>query len=159
MKAGAASKAGHNLVIEVQSWEAQLTAGEAGADTSLVLSADSRSMRVLEGSGGIKPLTEADKSSITQTIDDEVLKGCTIEFRSTSVAATDGELRVEGQLELAGRRNPITFGVTVAQDGRLRGSATIKQTLWGIKPYTALFGALKVLDEVQVVVEGTVPAG
>jgi polyisoprenoid-binding protein YceI len=113
---------------------------------------------VLEGSGGVKPLTEADKSDIKRTIDKDVLKGCTIEFRSTSVTATDGELRVEGQLELAGRRNPIAFGVTVA-DGRLRGSATIRQTLWGIKPYTALFGALKVIDEVQVEVEGTVPAG
>jgi polyisoprenoid-binding protein YceI len=154
MKAGAASKAGHNLVMEVGSWEATLTTTEAGTDASLVLTADSRSLRVLEGTGGIKPLTEDDKSSIRRTIDDDVLKGSTIEFRSTSVAGADGRLNIQGELQLAGRRSPITFTLTVADGGRLDGTATVKQTSWGIKPYTALFGALKVLDDVQIVVEG-----
>jgi polyisoprenoid-binding protein YceI len=154
MKAGAASKAGHNLVMEVGSWEATLTTTEAGTDASLVLTADSRSLRVLEGTGGIKPLTEDDKSSIRRTIDDDVLKGSVIEFRSTSVAGADGRLNIQGELQLAGRRSPITFALTVADGGRLDGTATVKQTLWGIKPYTALFGALKVLDDVQIVVEG-----
>jgi YceI-like domain len=154
MKAGAASKAGHNLVIEVGSWEATLTTGETGADSSLALSADSRSLRVLEGSGGIKPLTEDDKSSIRQTIDEDVLKGCGISFRSTSVTGADARLDVHGELELAGRRNPVDFSVTVADDGRLDATATVKQTAWGIKPYSALFGTLKVLDDVQIVVQG-----
>ena len=29
-------------------------------------------------------------------------------------------------------------------------SAIVKQSDWGIKPYSALFGALKVADEVQL---------
>jgi polyisoprenoid-binding protein YceI len=154
MKGGAASKAGHNLVIEVGTWEATLTTGETGADSNLALSADSRSLRVLEGSGGVKPLTEADRSSIRQTIDEDVLKGCAINFRSTSVTGADGRLDVRGELELAGRRNPVGFTVTVADDGGFDATATVKQTDWGIKPYTALFGALKVHDEVQIVVQG-----
>jgi YceI-like protein len=151
MKGGAASKAGHNLMIEVGSWEATLT---TGADSSLALSADSRSLRVLEGTGGIKALTEEDKASIPQTIDEDVLKGCAINFRSTSVTDAGGRLDVQGELELAGRRNPIGFAVTVGDDGRLDATATVKQTEWGIKPYSALFGTLKVLDEVQIVVKG-----
>jgi hypothetical protein len=39
-------------------------------------------------------------------------------------------------------------------DGTITGSASFKQSDWGIKPYSALFGALKVNDEVNVVVEG-----
>jgi hypothetical protein len=36
------------------------------------------------------------------------------------------------------------------------GGATVKQTDFGIKPYSALFGTLKVLDEVQVAFDGTI---
>ena len=35
----------------------------------------------------------------------------------------------------------------------LTGSATVKQSDWGMKPYSALFGALKVADEVEVAFE------
>ena len=35
-------------------------------------------------------------------------------------------------------------------DGRLTGSAVVKQTDWGMTPYATLYGALKVVDEVEV---------
>ena len=44
------------------------------------------------------------------------------------------------------------------RDGEVSGSARIKQSRLGIKPYSALFGALKVADEVEVSVEATLPA-
>ena len=46
----------------------------------------------------------------------------------------------------------MTFDLTES-DGTLSGDATVKQSDWKIKPYSALFGALKVNDEVKVVVE------
>ena len=33
-------------------------------------------------------------------------------------------------------------------------TAVVKQSAWGMKPYSALFGALKVADDVEVVLEG-----
>jgi hypothetical protein len=33
----------------------------------------------------------------------------------------------------------------------------VRQSDWGIKPYSALFGALKVRDEVEVSLDGTLP--
>ena len=33
----------------------------------------------------------------------------------------------------------------------------VKQTDWGIKPYSALFGALKVADEVEVAIDAACP--
>jgi hypothetical protein len=74
-KAGAASKAGHSLLIEVTSWSAILQVGDDPADATIQLSADSRSLKVLEGTGGMQALGDADKASIKQTIDDDVLKG------------------------------------------------------------------------------------
>jgi polyisoprenoid-binding protein YceI len=147
---GAAAKAGHDLLIEVGSWEATF---DPEAQPALTLSADSRSFRVLEGTGGVKGLDDDDKANIAKTIDDEVLKGCAIEFRSSQVdQRADGSLSVSGELELGGRRRPVAFELA-NQDGRLAGGATVNQTDFGIKPYTALFGALKVADEVRIAVE------
>ena len=153
-RTGAAAKAGHDLLLEVGSWEATLEmpsgAGDAGA---LTLTADSRSLRVLEGTGGVKALDDDDKANIVKTIDDEVLKGCAIEFRSSRVERRpDGSLNVAGELELGRRRGPVRFELAVG-DGRLTGGATVKQSAFGIKPYSALFGTLKVADEVKVAIE------
>ena len=155
-RTGAASKAGHDLLIEVTSWSATLDSGE---DPAITLTADAGSLRVLEGTGGVMALDDDDKAGIAKTIDDEVLKGTPIEFRSSSVElAQDGAPgSVTGELELAGRRHPISFELTAA-NGRLTGTATVKQTDWGMKPYTALFGTLKVADEVEVAIDAGLPA-
>jgi polyisoprenoid-binding protein YceI len=157
-KAGAASKAGHNLRIEVTSWRATLDVGDAPERTEMTLTADARSLRVREGTGGAMTLGDDDMANIEQTIDDEVLEGASIAFRSRRVApGSGGTLRVEGDLEIGGRSNPVAFDLRAGEDGRLSGSARIKQTDWGIKPYSALFGTLKVVDEVDVEIEGTLP--
>lgn len=145
-RTGAASKAGHDLLMEVTSWSATL---DPDADPALTLTADSGSLRVLEGSGGIQALGDDDKAGIEQTIEEEVLMGTPIEFRTTAVEGG----RIEGELELAGQRHPVSFELTGDEDGRLAGSATVKQTDWGMKPYSALFGTLKVADEVEVAFE------
>ena len=154
-RTGAAAKAGHDLLIDVTSWQATLEVGEDPARTSIVLDADAGSLRVREGTGGIQALGDDDKASIQQTIDEEVLKRQAIEFRSTAVEAdADGSrLSVRGELTLVGTAAPIAFDLTVGEDGKLSGSAVVKQTDWGIKPYSTLFGALKVADEVEVVLE------
>jgi hypothetical protein len=148
-KAGVAAKAGHNLRMEVTSWTATLDRDA----TTLELSADPRSLRVIEGSGGVMPLGDEEKTAIPRTIDEEVLKGTAIEFRSTRMAVDGNRVDVEGELELSGTRRPISFALDVGDDGRIRGSARIKQTDWGMKPYSALFGTLKVADEVDIEID------
>ena len=158
-KAGAAAMAGHNLLIEVTDWNATLElAGDPG-QAQIALSADSASLKVLEGTGGAMTLDDEHRASIEQTIDDEILKRTPIEFRSTSIepAGAGGTFAVAGELELAGKRGPITFELAIADDGALTGSAVVKQTRWGIKPYSALFGTLKVIDEVTVEIAAKVP--
>jgi polyisoprenoid-binding protein YceI len=158
-KGGAAAVAAHNLLIEVGKWRATVDVGAAPDDTKLTLSADARSFRVVEGSGGISGLDEDDRQAIANTINAEVLKGTDIEFRSGAVSANrDGSrLTVEGGLALAGRTEPITFELTLA-DGRVTGSASLKQSDWGMKPYSTLFGTLKVADELRVEIDAGLPS-
>src|ERR1700742_99537 len=73
-KSGAAAKAGHNLLIEVTAWNATLQAGDDAATTTVELTADSSSLRVIDGTGGLQALVDDDKAAIGQTINDEVLK-------------------------------------------------------------------------------------
>jgi len=155
-RAGGAAKAGHDLMIEVTSWNGTLQLGEEPNDTSVTLHADGSSLRVREGHGGIKKLDEDDKQNIQETIDDEVLKSTSIDFRSTAVegSAESGRLTVRGELEFVGRSNPIEFDLNIEDDGHLTASATVKQSDWGIKPYSTLFGALRVRDEVTVTIDG-----
>jgi polyisoprenoid-binding protein YceI len=158
-RTGAAAKAGHNLLIHVTAWEATLEVGGDPAQMSLALDADATSLRVREGSGGMQALGDDDKASIEKSIDDDVLKRTGIEFRSTEVqSAADGRLNVQGELTLAGKARPVSFDLTV-DDGKLSGSCVVKQSDWGIKPYSTLFGALKVVDEVEVAIDASLPAG
>ena len=125
-RAGAAAKAGHDLRIEVTAWEATV------ADGKVTLTADPDSLKVIEGSGGMKTLDDDDKRNIEQTIREEILLGKPIRYE-------------DGQLTLNGQTHPVAATVTDAG-----GEAVITQTQWGIKPYSALFGTLKVADDVRV---------
>ncbi|MEA2468903.1 MAG: hypothetical protein QOJ57_3029 [Thermoleophilaceae bacterium] len=155
-RTGAAAKAGHNLLIHVTSWEATI---ELGEETSIVLEADGGSLRVREGTGGMQALQDEDRANIEQTIDDEVLEGQPITFRSSAVepAGDAAGLSVHGELTLLGATRPLTFDVAMTAHGELRAVAVVKQTDWGMKPYSGLFGALKVVDEVEVGIEATLP--
>lgn len=153
-RSGAAAKAGHDLVMTVTAWEATLSVAEDPAQTTVELAADATSLRVQKGTGGIQALGDDDKANIHQTIDDEVLKRENVTFRSTIVRDADSGLSVEGDLTLAGQTKPIVFDLAVGDHGALSATAVVTQTEWAMKPYSALFGALKVADDVEVVLDG-----
>jgi polyisoprenoid-binding protein YceI len=157
---GAAAMAGHDLVIDVTSWEGTLEVGEDPERFSLDLRVDAGSLQVKEGTGGVQPLGEDDKVEIKQTINDEVLGTQPIEFHSTEVEPSDGgrRLRVSGELTMNGNTHPLDFVLNVSPEGQVSGHATVTQSEWGIKPYSGLFGTLKVRDEVEVVAEASLPA-
>ncbi len=156
-KGGAASKAGHNLLIRVERWSATVQLAADEAQSTMSLSADSQSFTVLEGTGGVKGLSEDDKRGIVKTINKEVLKGTPIEFRSTAVRPDGGgRYHVTGDLKLSGSTNLIAFDVQLGDGGQVTGSATVTQTQWGMKPYTALFGALRVADEVNISIDARI---
>ncbi len=160
-RGGAAAKAGHDLEIEVASWEGSLSVDQDLGEISLELNADTGSMHVTKGTGGVMALTEEDKVEIMKTLESEVLEAGEVQFKSTQVRASDDgrHLEVSGELNMNGSRHPLQFELDVASDGQVSGQATLRQSDWGIKPYSGLFGTLKVTDEVLVAGEATLPAG
>jgi polyisoprenoid-binding protein YceI len=154
-RTGPAAPAGHNLVINVTKWEATVDIGADPAASSLSLTADGGSLKVQSGEGGAKGLSDKDKKNIEGSIDKDVLKKGNVSFASTSVAPTDGGLKVTGDLTLNGKTKPITFDLRVGDDGALSGAAKLTQTDHDMKVFSAMFGALKVTDEVEVVIEGS----
>ncbi len=156
---GAIAKVGHDLLIEVDTWGATVQIGARPEEMVVELTADSNSLRVVDGTGGVKALGDDDRAGIAQTIREEVLNGTSITFRSIAVQDRgEGQLRVQGDLELAGGINQVAFDLRIGDDGQVAGAAIVKQTDWGMTPYTTLFGTLKVADEVAVAIDGRLSA-
>jgi polyisoprenoid-binding protein YceI len=153
-RVGVAARAGHDLTIEVTNWSAviEIPAEDAGGVTAATVSADLDlgSLAVREGTGGVKPLTDGDRADIKKTIGG-ILGNGTATFASSRViriGAAGGA--IEGTLTLNGKSQPVRLQVSEPAPGRYRGTGTIQQTAFGIKPYTGFFGALKLKDEVTV---------
>jgi polyisoprenoid-binding protein YceI len=153
---------GHDLVLEATRWQGTVVVDPDEPGGSLVeATVDAGSLEVVRGEGGIKPLTDRDRSDIQRTIREQVLRTAThpdIVFRSTGTAGTDRSLSVRGELTVAGRTCPVTLVVSVHEEAGATvatATTTILQTAFGIKPYSAFMGALRVRDSVEVRIEAT----
>jgi len=155
---GVAQKLGHDLIIEVEKWDASVEVGPDGAMQSVQLTADSSSFVVREGHNGAKALTDKDRRDIARSIDDKVLRGKPIEFASTQIEPHEGGVTVRGDLTMAETTRPAAFEVEMSSDGRVAGTLSITQSEWGIKPYKAFMGALKVRDTIEIVLDVRLPA-
>jgi polyisoprenoid-binding protein YceI len=156
-RAGLAAKAGHDLTLEVTRWSAQVDVpaegdgGQAAATVSADL--DLSSLEVREGTGGAMPLTDRDRGQIKKQMA-AILGGGTASFASSRIIPSGSSGgAIEGTVTLKGKTQPARLQVTDSGSGRYRGSATLTQTGFGIKPYTGFFGALKLRDEVVVEIE------
>jgi YceI-like domain len=147
---GMAQKVGHDLIIDVTGWEATVDVDDAGSPTTIALEVDSRSLRVREGLHGVKPLTDKDRAGIERDIEEKILRGRPISFRSTDVGRSGNELVVQGTLTIVDAERPASFQLKLAEDGRVTGRVPVTQSTWGVKPYRAFMGALKVRDTVEV---------
>ncbi|HEV3377979.1 MAG TPA: hypothetical protein VG126_11940 [Thermoleophilaceae bacterium] len=102
---------GHDLILEVERWEATVEVDEGGAVRALRLEADPRSLAVREGLHGVKPLSDRGRREIRKTIDQKVLTGRPIEFESTDIAQG---LSVSGRLTMAGAEVVVTARLPTA---------------------------------------------
>lgn len=159
-RAGLGRSVGHDLTIEVTRWSATVTVADDPAGSSVAAEIETGSFEVREGVGGVKPLSSSDKAEILKNIRDKVLKTGeypAITFRSTSVAGTPEAFDVGGDLTIRGVTRPATVHGRISGD-RLTGSATVVQTHWGIKPYSAMLGQLRVADAVTIEFDLEIPA-
>lgn len=157
-RSGLGSRAGHDLTLEAVDWNAQVTVATADPGrSSVMLEAMVNSLEARSGSGGIKPLTDSDRADIRGNIRSKILHSDrypTITFTSTGISGSAESLEIAGELTVMDRTGPLVATATVTPDGHVTGSATVVQTRWGITPYSAFFGALKLADEVRVELDG-----
>jgi YceI-like protein len=145
-KSGAFSAFAHNHEIQ-----APMEAGtiDSSAHASVQLRVDSRRLRVLD------PEIPADKrAEIQHTMQSpavlDVEKYTEISYQSTAVATRgEGHWEVHGDLTLRGQKQPVVVAVSL-QDGHYRGSASFKQSAFGIAPISIAGGTVKVKDEIKI---------
>jgi len=158
---GVAAKAGHDLIIDVTRWDATVGVADEPAGWTIEVNADPRSLEIREGLRGVKPLTDKDRVEIRKTIDEKILGGAPIRFRASGARPSDdgASLAVDGELSMAGSSQPLTATLSVDDRGAITGTIPVTQSRWGIKPYRGLMGALKVRDEIEVVIAANLGAG
>lgn len=153
---GLAAQVGHDLTIEVTRWSGDVhLAQDPSADTVKII-AETGSFRIVDATGGLKPLSERDKREIAYTVRKllDVDLHPEAVFTSTGVIADeDGNGTVEGILTMLDKDRPFRLHVARLGDGRYRCGGSVVQSEYGIKAYTAFFGALKLADRVEVEVE------
>jgi hypothetical protein len=68
-RTGLGAKAGHDLTIEVTRWHGRATVDAATpANSSVAVEVEVDSLEVREGTGGVKPPTDADRAEIKKTL-------------------------------------------------------------------------------------------
>jgi polyisoprenoid-binding protein YceI len=154
---GLAAHAGHDLTIEAVRWSGEIVVAADLTPASLSVRVDLGALVVRAGTGGIKPLTDRDRREIAvsarKVLSADRYPEAT--FTATSFepgpAGTGGT--IAGTLLLAGRSQPQRLQVSQTGPGQYLATTTIRQTSFGIKPYSAFLGSLKVADAVEVEVE------
>jgi polyisoprenoid-binding protein YceI len=145
-KSGAFSAFAHDHEIEAPIAEGRI---DSSANPSVQLRVDSRKMRVLD------PEIAAEKrAEIQHTMQGvavlDVEKFPEISYQSTTVTSRgDAHWEVRGSLTLRGKTQPVVVEVSL-ESGRYRGSASIKQSDFGIEPIRIAGGTVKVKDELKI---------
>jgi polyisoprenoid-binding protein YceI len=146
-RSGLAAQAGHDLTIDVTRWSGQLDSGRLDATIDLT------SLAIREGRGGIKPLTDRDRRDIAgqarKSLDAGRYPEATFAATSFTEDATGGGA-IDGTLTLHGQSRPLRLQVTRTGDDQYRATASVVQSQFGIKPYSGMFGALKLRDDVDL---------
>jgi YceI-like domain len=166
-RAGLAARAGHDLTLEFTDWQARVTTpsedGGGLADATVTADLGLGSLTVREGTGGAKPLTDKDRRDIQAQVRKILGDSARADFASqrvipssTSSSGAPSAGAIEGTLTLHGVSRGVRLQVSSPEPGRYRGSGTVRQSEFGITPYSGFFGALKLLDEVTVEFEVTI---
>jgi polyisoprenoid-binding protein YceI len=168
-KAGLGARLAHDLVLEAGDWEATVTIGESPADARVEATVQAASLEVVDSSGGVRPVSDDDKRDIQENLQGpkglRTAEHPTITFHSESVWGELPSLSVAGELTIVGIARPVSLTVTVDDneaeggDVEVTAQATVVQTDYGIAPYSAMFGAIRVADAVEVVVRTPLATG
>jgi polyisoprenoid-binding protein YceI len=153
---GLASQAGHDLMIEIGRWSGELTVAHTLDPADLEVRIEIGSLIVRQGTGGLKPLTDRDRREIAVTARRVLAADRYPEaaFSATKFESdADGGGVISGSLTLASVTRPLQLQVSEVGPGLYLATTSVVQSDYGIKPYSAFFGALRVRDAVDVEID------
>jgi polyisoprenoid-binding protein YceI len=155
-KEGLLSKLAHDLLIDVTDFKVNLEVPEAGfASGSLELEIQANSLKVicaLKDGERTDALKEKDITDIERDMGVKVLhpdKYPTANFRSKAIQEKEGGYHINGDLSLHGVTKSIDFGIDT-NGGNLKGMITLLQKDYGIKPFKAMMGTLKIKNAINI---------
>ena len=128
----------HSLTLEVKDWSADVTVDDDASASTVSLTANLGSLDVIKSSGN---LSDKDKGDIKKNTE-KTLKGATATFKSKKVSGDDKKATVQGDLTIGGSSGPVTMQLTL-NDSKISGSTSFNQSNFGIKPFSAMMGALE----------------
>ena len=156
-KEGLLSAVAHDLKLRVGRFRVEIDGASA-----VSASFDASSLRVVTAMRGSAEspatLSDKDRRDIEENTAKDVLetkRHKEIRFASTAVERAGDGYRVQGRLTIKGRERPISLQVQREGD-RLVGEMTLHQPDFGVKPFSAMLGALRIKPDVRVRV--SVPA-
>jgi hypothetical protein len=159
-KEGLLSAVAHDLQIAVGRFEIEVDETARAVQGRF----DAGSLRVVcamrEGRESRGSLSDDQKREIEANVARHVLESeryPEIRYVSTSVADEGEGFRVAGELSLHGQRKAVEVVIRKERD-RYVATARLHQPDFGIRPYSAMLGALKVKADVEVRLEIPWPA-
>lgn len=157
-KEGLLSRLGHDLRLSLHRFDVELADGKLTArffPDSLVVDGAIR-----RGHLDTAALSDADREKIHRAICTEIL--FTARHPEATLEADVREdpegVRVEGNLTLVGSRRSLPDIVVRRRGGRLEAAFSLVPSRWGIKPYRALGGALRLQDRLLVTIDFPAPS-
>jgi polyisoprenoid-binding protein YceI len=154
---GLASQFGHDLTIDAVRWSGELDVAPDQAPASLTVKIDLSALVVRDGTGGVKPLSDRDRREIgvsaRKVLSADRYPEATFTSTSFQPAPDGAGGTIEGTLALAGQSRPQRLTVSQPSPGHYTARTTVRQTDFGIKPYSAFLGSLKVANAVEVAIE------
>jgi polyisoprenoid-binding protein YceI len=151
---GRAARMGHRLTIAMRRWQA--TVKWAGAEpASAELTVDVDSFEVRRGEGGVKGLSGPEKALVRSNALRSLNVGRfpRICFDTDAIDKTGDGYRLTGKLQIHGNAREHVIDLRTEDLGdswRLSSQSTVRQSDFGVRPYSLLMGSVKVADEVTV---------
>lgn len=150
-KEGLLAAAGHDVKLRVTDFE--VVADRSGVRGRFAANSLEVVCAMSKGEENHGALSDSDKATIKGYVDDDILQSGEhpeIEWTTTRMRRDgEGRIRVQGQLSLHGRTKPVKLTVETVGD-RLVAQARVRQPDFGIKPFSALMGTLKIKPVVEV---------
>lgn len=149
-KEGMLSTVGHDVRLEVGTFEVRID------DDGVEATFDPASLKVMHAMRRGEPhrtaLSDRDKATIERYVRDDILEARrfrTVRFEADEIDVDGDVVEIEGELELHGETEELAFEAHRRGD-RWVAEVRLHQPTWGIRPFKALMGALKIKPGIVV---------